>query len=103
MHSYVMDTFVASCKTTEGALKLARFMEHMFPLDPKSALSETEQLHKFNVVVSVNNTIEVHSTVPVNDLGRQDFKRFVVEFTTLMMRKAVKSASVNLAKSCRAA
>jgi hypothetical protein len=98
-----MDTFVASCKTTEGALELARFMERMFPLDPKSVLSEAEQLHKFNVVVGADNAIEVHSTVPVNDLGRQDFKKFVVEFTTLMMRKPVQSANVNLAKSRRAA
>ncbi len=103
MQTYVMDTFVASCRTTEGALELARFMERMFPLDPRSALPETEQLHKFNVVVSVDNKIEVHSTLLVNDLGREDFKKFVREFTSLKMRKPVQSVDTRIQKSRQAA
>jgi hypothetical protein len=89
---YEMDTFVAKCRTVEGALELAAFMERKFPLDSSSVLSEDEQLHKFIVAVSVEGHIEVHSTIPVNDLGREDFKKFVVEFTTLKMRKPVQRA-----------
>ncbi len=89
MKFYEMDTFVAPCRTVEGALDFARFMESKFPLDPKSVLSEREQLHKFLVAVSRDGKIEVHSAVPVNDLGREEFKKHVVEFTTLKMRKPV--------------
>lgn len=98
-----MDTFVASCRSVDGALELARFMESKLPLDPSSVLPECEQLHKFNVVVSAVGKIEVHSTVPVNDLGRQEFKKLVVEFTTLKMRKPVQRASVSAAAAYRAA
>ncbi len=78
MKLYEMDTFVASCRTVEGALDLARFMESRFPLDPKSVLPERERLHKFLVAVSPDGKIEVHSAVPVNDLGREQFRERVV-------------------------
>lgn len=89
-----MDTFVASCHTVEAALEFARFMEQKFPLDHRSVLPESEQLHKFNVVVMADGKIEIHSTVPVNEIGRADFKRFVVEFTTLKMRNPTQRAGV---------
>lgn len=95
MEVYEMDTFVASCRTVEGALAFARFMERKFPLDHKSALPAAEQLHKFNVVVSAEGKIEVHSTVPVNQIGREDFKRFVTEFTTLKLRKPTQRAGAS--------
>jgi len=80
MKLFVMDTFVRSCRTPEGALELARFMEAKFPLDRKSVLSENEQLHKFVIAIPHDGKFEVHSTVPVNDLGREDFKKYVLEF-----------------------
>ncbi len=89
MKFYEMDTFVAPRRTVEGALDLARFMESRFPLDPKSVLPEREQLHKFLVVVGPDGKIEVRSVVPVNDLGREEFRKHVVEFTTLTMRKPI--------------
>ncbi len=93
MYFYEMDTFVESGRTVEGALELARFMEKKFPLDHNSLFSENEQLHKFVVAVSADGKIEVHSTVSVNDLGREDFKKCVVEFTTLKMRRPVQTSS----------
>jgi len=88
MQIYKMDTLVASCRTVQGALDLARFMESRFPFDSSI---HSEQLHKFNVVMDVDGKIAVHSTVAVNDLGREDFKKFVVDFTTLKLRKPVQS------------
>jgi hypothetical protein len=87
MKLYVMDTFVRSCRTPEGALELARFMECKFPLDRKSVLSEGEQLHKFVVAVPQDGRFEVHSTVPVNDLGREDFRKYVLEFLEMKSQR----------------
>ena len=103
MKAYQMDTFVAKTRTVEGALELASFLERKFPLDTKSVLSDDEQLHKFIVAVSLEGTIEVHSTVPVNDIGREDFKKYVVEFTTLKMRKPVQKSGFSAARERRAA
>jgi hypothetical protein len=63
-------------------------MEGKFPLDPKIL---SDQVHKFVVVEDVSGKIQVHSTVAVNDIGREDFKQFVSEFTVLQMRKPAQS------------
>jgi hypothetical protein len=86
---YDMSTFVASCRTAEGALELARFMERKYPTDDTV---KGDQVHQFVVMVSQDGKMEVHSTVAVNDLGRDDFKKFVLEFTTLKMRKPIQTA-----------
>ena len=92
----VMDTFVKSCRTPEEALELARFMEAKFPLDRNSVLSESEQLHKFVVAVTQVGNFEVHSIVPVNNLGREEFKKYVSEF--LEMKCASMSAKKPIAR-----
>lgn len=74
---YEMDTFVATCRTTNGALELAQFLECKFPFYRRF---KGDQLHKFVVTVELDGKIEVHSTVPVNDLGREDFKKYITEF-----------------------
>jgi hypothetical protein len=81
---YVMDTFVRSCPTEAGAWALAKFLESKFPLDPKMLCA---QVHEFVVVGDISGKIQVHSKVEVNDIGREDFKKFVAEFTAIQMRK----------------
>jgi hypothetical protein len=73
---YAMDTLVGSCRTVEGAMDLAKFLESKFPLEPRIMGA---QLHKFVVVVNIAGKIQVHSAVEVNDIGREDFKKFVAE------------------------
>jgi hypothetical protein len=83
-----MDTFVATCRSAKGAVELARFMEGRFPFDSSI---RGEQIHKFIVVVDVNGTVEVHSTVAVNALGRADFHKIVAEFSSRSLRRPVQS------------
>jgi hypothetical protein len=45
------------------------------------------QINEFLVVENVAGKIQVHSAVEVNDLGREDFKKYVEEFTSLQTRK----------------
>lgn len=78
-----LSTFVASCRTIDGALELARFMERKFPLD--SAIPIAEQIHKFNVVVDISGKVEVHSAFSVGDLGREEFRKYVSEFRNLKL------------------
>jgi hypothetical protein len=100
MDYYVMDTFVASCRSVEFAMDLARFLERKFSFNPRI---RGEQIHKFNVVVDVADKIQVHSTVAVNDIGREDFKKFVAEFTALKTRKPVQGACLHPGAMLRAA
>jgi hypothetical protein len=90
MQFYDVDTFVATCRTTNGALELARFLERKFPLDSRIT---GDQIHKFNVTVELDGKVEVHSAVAVNELGREDFKKYVADFLQIkMQRKPVQSA-----------
>ena len=73
-----LSTFVAGCRTVEGGLELARFMEGKCA-DAES-LPLTKHPQKFNVVVDFDGKIEIHSVLAVNDLGREDFKKYVLDF-----------------------
>jgi hypothetical protein len=74
-------------------VEFARFMERKFPLDSKSVLPEHEQLHKFVVTPDCGGKFQVHSTVPVNDIGKVDFQTCVAEFRSVKLRKPVQRAS----------
>lgn len=89
MKLYEMSTFVASCRTLDGALELARFMEKKFPLDEKIHGS---QLHRFVAVVQTDGRVTVHSVVPVNELGKEYFKKCVAEFLEIkQVRKPIQA------------
>lgn len=85
---YVMSTFVASCRSEAAAMELARFLERKFPFNPRI---RSDQLHQFIVVFDVDGAIQVHSAVAVNDLGREDFAKFVAEFKALKMGRPVQN------------
>lgn len=89
MKLYEMSTFVASCRTLDGALELARFMETRFPMD---ARIHGTQIHQFVAVVQTDGRVTVHSVVPVNEIGKEDFKKCVAEFLEIkQVRKPIQS------------
>lgn len=72
---FQQESHVASCKSIDGALKLADFMQKRFTNNPKYVESI-----KFRAVIETDGKINVHSCYPVNEIGRKEFKIAIADF-----------------------
>lgn len=69
------ESHVASCKTLGGAQQLVKFLTDKFTGNPQI----TEHI-VFRSIIETSGKVSVHSSIPVNETGRQMFKMALLEF-----------------------
>ena len=92
---YDMTTFVCNCKTSQGALELAQYLERRFPGIPY----QNAKPLRFNVILTTEGKVSVHSELPFNELGKADIKQAVADFVaaktkSLPQRRPVQSVAL---------
>lgn len=83
------ESFVASCKTIEGASKLVRFMQERFI----TGRSTYRVPYKFLTVIETNEKISVHCNYCFDDRVRQEFKAAIAEFLHAHSQNTVPAAA----------
>jgi hypothetical protein len=71
------ESHVASCRSLDGALLLSRFMQERFANNRICVKPMT-----FRTVIETDGKVSVHSSYPVNEIGRAVFRQAIVEFKT---------------------
>ncbi len=69
------ESHVASCKTLDGAQRLVKFLTDKFTDNPAIL-----QRIVFRSIIETSGKVSVHSSIPVNETGRQMFKSALIEF-----------------------
>jgi len=69
------ESHVASCKTLDGAMRLSRFMQGEF-----SNNSLCRRPIEFCAVIETTERVSVHSSYPVNEVGKSAFKKLIADF-----------------------
>ena len=83
------ESFVASCKSIEGAAKLVRFMQERFI----TGRSIYRVSYKFHTVIETNEKISVHCNYCFDERVRQEFKGAIAEFLAIHSQISVPASA----------
>lgn len=79
-----MTTFVCNCKTVQGAMELAKYLERRFPAIPY----QNAKALRFNVVLTTEGKSAVYCEQPFNEMGKADIKAAVMDFVAIKQGKS---------------
>lgn len=79
-----MTTFVCNCKTAEGAMELAKYLESRFP----EIRYQNAKALRFNVVLTTDGKAAVYCEQPFNEIGKADIKAAVMDFVAIKQGKS---------------